>query len=322
MCVCFLYEQPFYNLKVIELTCSASFTKFEDYKLVPNLERLILEGCTKLTEIHQSIKQLKKLLLLNLNFCTSLENIPDEINSLTSLQILNLYGCSKIRKLPDNLEQLNSLRNLDIRSTGLSHIPSSIFLLENLESLSCSHYKEMVAQSALRVNIMNHASIGKWFWLGNFCASLTRLDLIGCNITGEAFPEDFGKLVWLTHLDLSKNPFSTLPTGINRLPELRSLKLEYCDRLRCLEPELLPQSLEEIHVNYCTSLSSFLDPLKPCHIPFSAYCLDCTELVKRQNGMKTALVSLMRFIEVSDSDLTLIFETYINNNTNNDTDGS
>ncbi|KAF3457355.1 hypothetical protein FNV43_RR02012 [Rhamnella rubrinervis] len=151
-----------FNLKVIDLSNSRSFTKFEDFKVVPNLEKLILDNCLEMLEIHPSIKHLKKLTLLSLKFCTNLEKLPEEINGLASLQTLKLVGCRNLRRL---------------------------------------------------------------------------------------------------------------------------------------EAELLPSSLEMVYVDFCTSLTSFLDPLKPCHLQCSAHCLDCIGLVKCQDGKMTALASLTRFLQ-------------------------
>ena len=267
-------------MKAIDLTHSHYFTKFEDYRAVPNLETLILEDCIELSEIHPSIKHLKKLILLNLGNCRSLKKLPEEINGLASLQTLIFYGCSKIEKLPDNFEQLKSLRKLDMIGTGIKYLPSSILLMENLESVDCI---EKMKESVIRENIISYRTTGMSYF-PSWVLTLTTLELIDCNLTGpEEFPEYFGKLVNLRFLDLSKNPFSVLPPGINGLSKLRYLGLEHCRSLRCLEPELLPSSLEGINVCYCTSLGTFLDPLKPCHLRCLAHCLDCTELVKRQD---------------------------------------
>ncbi|KAF3447684.1 hypothetical protein FNV43_RR08387 [Rhamnella rubrinervis] len=267
--------------------------------VVPNLQILYLCGCEKLSEIHPSIKHLKSLIKLDLKRCRSLKELPEEINGLTSLQSLNIVGCSKIEKLPDNFEKLKSLRNLEIKDSGIKHLPSSIFLMENLKSAFCE--KEMI-KSAVTENIISYSTTGKCFISGWFCSSLYRLDLIDCNLIGpEAFPDYFGKLVGLQYLDLSKNPFSVLPAGIKVLSRLTTLKLEHCKSLRCLEAELLPSSLQVVSVNYCTSLASFLDPLKPCLLSCSAYCLECTELVRRQDGKKTALASLSRFLQATYS---------------------
>ncbi|KAF3449659.1 hypothetical protein FNV43_RR10390 [Rhamnella rubrinervis] len=294
-----------YNLKVINLSNSQYFTKFDDFTVVPNLEELILSGCRKLSEIHPSIGNLKKLVLLDLEGCQSLEKLPEEINGLASLQTLKLRRCFKLEKLADNLEQLKNLRNLDIEDSGIEQLPSSIFLMENVESVSGN---EKIIGSVIRENIISYRTTGKWFspdWLCTSLTSLRMLNLSDCNLTGpDAFPEYFGKLVNLRHLDLSKNPFSVLPPGISGLlSRLTILDLEHCKSLRCLEAELLPSSLQVVYVSYCTSLASFLDPLKPCRLSCSAYCLECTELVRRQDGEMTALASLSRFLQIDGSQM-------------------
>ncbi|KAF3447682.1 hypothetical protein FNV43_RR08385 [Rhamnella rubrinervis] len=265
--------KPLCNLKVIDLRDSPLFTKFGDFTVVPNLEKLILSDCSGLSEIDPSINCLHKLILLQLNGCISLQKLPEDINGLASLQTLNLYKCHRIKKLPNHLEQLKSLRDLKI--------------------------DEETIASAIREEIISYGSTGKiGFYPGWFYTSLTVLFLSDGDLTGpEAFPEYFGKLVSLSRLYLSNNPFSVLPPGIDGLSRLTSLSLDHCKNLRCLEAELLPSSLEELDVNYCTSLTSFLDPLKPCHLRCSAYCLDCTELVKKQDGEMTALASITRFLE-------------------------
>ncbi|KAF3447862.1 hypothetical protein FNV43_RR08568 [Rhamnella rubrinervis] len=268
---------------------------WNNFAVVPNLQILYLCGCKKLSAIHPSIKHLKSLIRLDLMLCRSLKELPEEMNGLASLQNLNIVGCSKIEKLPENFEQLKSLRNLEMKDSGIKHLPSSIFHMENLKSAFCE--KEML-KSAVTENIISYRTTGKCFISGWFFRFISRLDLIDCNLTGpEAFPEYFGKFGRLSYLDLSKNPFSALPPCINGLSGLKTLRLEHCKSLRCLEAELLPSSLQEVYANYCTSLASFLDPLKPCLLSCSAYCLECTELVRRQDGKMTALASLSRFLQ-------------------------
>ncbi|KAF3447865.1 hypothetical protein FNV43_RR08571 [Rhamnella rubrinervis] len=248
------------------------------------------------SKIEQLWNNFERLIRLDLNYCTSLKKLPEEISSVTSLQHLGIRRCYRFEKLPDNLEQLKNLRYLDIYHSGIKHLPSSIFLMENLEYVD--YEDEGMIKSAVRENIISYRITGKCFISSWFCSRLQRLVLIDCNLTGpEAFPEYFGKLVWIRDLDLSKNPFSVLPSGINGLSKLTTLRLEHCKSLRCLEAELLPSRLEEVYVNYCTSLASFLDPLKPCHLSCLAYGLECTELVRRQDGKMTALASLSRFLQ-------------------------
>ncbi|KAF5441946.1 hypothetical protein F2P56_037112 [Juglans regia] len=52
----------------------------DDLTGVPNLERVYLEGCRSLCEVHPSIGSLKQLNELQLDKCTSLEKLPDLSN--------------------------------------------------------------------------------------------------------------------------------------------------------------------------------------------------------------------------------------------------
>ena len=49
-----------------------------DFATIPNLEKLILKGCTKLSMIHASLGDLKHLILLDLNNCKCLKNLPSK----------------------------------------------------------------------------------------------------------------------------------------------------------------------------------------------------------------------------------------------------
>ncbi|KAF3456070.1 hypothetical protein FNV43_RR00713 [Rhamnella rubrinervis] len=103
------------NLKVIDLSESKSFITFGNFWVVPNLEMLILSGCTKLSEIDHSITVLEKLTMLNLNNCASLTMLPPSISGLNSLKTFSVHGCSKLGKLPDDLGDLKSLKHLDVK---------------------------------------------------------------------------------------------------------------------------------------------------------------------------------------------------------------
>ncbi|KAF3437673.1 hypothetical protein FNV43_RR20429 [Rhamnella rubrinervis] len=285
------HSTDLFSLKIIDLSHSWNLTKFEDFKVVPNLERLILEGCIKLLEIHDSITSLEKLIILNLASCTSLKKFPKTIKGMNSLEILNLYDCCELRELPEDCGHLMSLKVVDVRDSGIRHLPSSIFLIENLKAL----LDEEVANSSVRESIIN-PPIGHCFLPENLL-NLKELDLSDCNVKDEAFPKHFGNLVSLEELNLSKNPFEVLPPDIKGLSKLKYLNLMYCKSLTHLSPDQLPSSLETLRVDYCTKLNSSLKQLEPCHFECSTYCVDCTGLVKRRGGEMTALASLKRYIQ-------------------------
>nr|XP_048322180.1 disease resistance protein RUN1-like [Ziziphus jujuba var. spinosa] len=85
--------KPLNNLKTIDISHSTNIRKFEDFRVVPNLEQLILEGCVNLVEIHPSITLLERLTILNLKGCICLQNLPKGMGLLKSLEVLNLEGC-------------------------------------------------------------------------------------------------------------------------------------------------------------------------------------------------------------------------------------
>ncbi|XP_060674125.1 disease resistance protein RPV1-like isoform X2 [Ziziphus jujuba] len=289
-----LWDNPIelYKLKSIDLSDSRCFRKFENFEVVPNLEKLILKGCIKLSEIHPSITVLKRLALLNLKDCTSLINLPRRIQGLNSLKILDLHGCSKLCKLPEDLEELKSLEEFDVTKSGLRYLPPSIFLMGNLKTLCC----EGIVHSTIKTNIINRSVGRNHCFLPGDLSSLNMLNLSNCDITDESFPGFFGCFVSLVDLNLSGNPFSALHPSINKLSNLRYLNLKYCEGLRKLGPEL-PSSLKTVWVDQCSSLNSFLDPLEPCQLRCSAFCADCFELVERQDSNAIAFSSLKRFIQ-------------------------
>ncbi|GKF80323.1 Toll/interleukin-1 receptor domain-containing protein, partial [Tanacetum coccineum] len=79
-----------------------------DLELIPNLEMLYLPLSRELVEIKAPSGCLKKL------------------------AVLNLCGCAHLEKLPEDLGQLGCLKQLDIRYTGISHLPQSILGLKDL----------------------------------------------------------------------------------------------------------------------------------------------------------------------------------------------
>ena len=63
---------------------------------VPNLKRLVLEGCINLPRIHPSIGIHKMHTILNLKGCKNLTSLPSKFE-MECLTNLNLSGYSKIK---------------------------------------------------------------------------------------------------------------------------------------------------------------------------------------------------------------------------------
>ncbi|XP_061370926.1 disease resistance protein RPV1-like isoform X2 [Gastrolobium bilobum] len=107
------------RLKILNLSHSRFLTNTPDFSKLPNLEKLILKDCPSLIEVHQSIGDLSKLLLINLKNCTSLTNLPRRIYELKSVKTLILSGCSKIDKLEEDIVHMESLTTLIANNTAV-----------------------------------------------------------------------------------------------------------------------------------------------------------------------------------------------------------
>nr|XP_048328507.1 disease resistance protein RPV1-like [Ziziphus jujuba var. spinosa] len=209
--------KPLYNLKVIDLRFSKKFSKFEDYKLVPNLEKLILKHCSGLVEVHQSIVLLTRLTLRNMKNCDGLENLPTSIKGLKSLKVLKLSNCISLRNLSEDLGHLNSLEEIHLDDTSVRDLPSSIVFLKNLKL-----WARFLQPQQLK-NMMN--IIGGKGLISGCLYSLKKLDLSSCSPGDGAIPKDFRCLAFSEELDLKNNYISCLPACIIQLYKLRILDL-------------------------------------------------------------------------------------------------
>ncbi|KEH16185.1 TIR-NBS-LRR RCT1-like resistance protein, putative [Medicago truncatula] len=124
------------NLKILNLSHSWDLIETPDFSFMPNLEKLVLKDCPRLTAVSRSIGSLHKLLLINLTDCTSLQKLPRSIYKLKSLETLILSGCSKIDKLEEDLEQMESLKTLIADKTAITKVPFSIVRSKNIGYIS------------------------------------------------------------------------------------------------------------------------------------------------------------------------------------------
>ncbi|KAK3188702.1 hypothetical protein Dsin_028263 [Dipteronia sinensis] len=287
------------KLKIIKLSHSRNLIRTPDFVGVPNLERLILEGCTNLYEVHSSIGDLKRLVFLNLKDCRNLRSLPSTISGWKSLEVLLLLGCSKLDKLPENLGDLECLEELDVGQTAVTEAPLSVVRLKNLKKLSFRGCKGQMSKPwnwlkcLLPVEVPNSLSFSLPSQLAGLW-SLTQLDLSDCNLSNGAIPIDLGLLSALRFLNLSKNDFVSLPESINQLSNLQDLKVEYCQNLQAL-PEL-PSSIERLSTNNCSSLATLPSLLDlglgtASYRQFSHY--NCFRLIESQ-GDNNVVLSLVK----------------------------
>ncbi|XP_070662511.1 disease resistance protein RUN1-like [Malus domestica] len=78
------------KLKILNLSHSHDLRRSPDFSKLPNLEKLILKGCKRLSNVHESIGDLKSLFLVNLEGCKMLKNLPNTFYKLESAKFLVL----------------------------------------------------------------------------------------------------------------------------------------------------------------------------------------------------------------------------------------
>ncbi|XP_059429970.1 disease resistance protein RPV1-like [Corylus avellana] len=230
-------KKIFNKLKVLNLSNSIYLTESPDFSQVPQLEILILEGCTSLVKVHESTGYLKRLVLLNLQRCENLRNLSINISNLESLETLLLSQCFNLEKLPEQLGSLTALTMLKVENTAIKLLPSSFSLLTNLETVSLLGCECLIESPEFL-----HTS------------RLKMLIFAGCTSLVEVH-KSIGLLKRLVFLDLDGcKKLKSLPSNISNLEHLETLSLCGCE---CLikSPEFLQTSrLKMLILAGCTSL--------------------------------------------------------------------
>ncbi|KAH9725407.1 ADP-ribosyl cyclase/cyclic ADP-ribose hydrolase [Citrus sinensis] len=244
-------------LKVMKLSHSQNLIKTPDFTGVPNLEELILEGCTRLHEIHPSLLLHSKLVILNLKDCTSLTTLPGKI-SMKSLKTLVLSGCLKLtKKCLEFAGSMNDLSELFLDRTTIEELPLSIQHLTGLVLLNLKDCKNLksLSHTLRRLQCLKNLTLSGCSKLKKFPESLGSMkDLMELFLDGTSIAEVPSCIELLTGLQLlNLNNCSNLvrlPSCINGLRSLKTLNLSGCSKLQNV-PETLGQveSLEELDIS-------------------------------------------------------------------------
>nr|AEE43932.1 TIR-NBS-LRR resistance protein muRdr1H [Rosa multiflora] len=277
------------NLKSIDLSYSINLTRTPDFTGIPNLEKLVLEGCTNLVKIHPSIALLKRLRIWNLRNCKSIRSLPSEVN-MEFLETFDVSGCSKLKMISEFVMQMKRLSKLYLGGTAVEKLPSSIeHLSESLVVLDLSGIviREQPYSRLLKQNLIAssfglfprkspHPLIPLLASLKHF-SCLRTLKLNDCNLCEGEIPNDIGSLSSLQRLELRGNNFVSLPASIHLLEDV---DVENCKRLQQL-PELpdLP--------NLCRLRANFW-----------LNCINCLSMVGNQDASYFLYSVLKRWIEI------------------------
>nr|AEE43930.1 TIR-NBS-LRR resistance protein muRdr1F [Rosa multiflora] len=305
------------NLKSIDLSDSINLTRTPDFTGIPNLEKLILEGCISLVKIHPSIASLKRLKIWNFRNCKSIKSLPSEVN-MEFLETFDVSGCSKLKMIPEFVGQTKTLSKLCIGGSAVENLPSSFERLsESLVELDLNGIviREQPYSLFLKQNL--RVSFFGLFPRKSPCpltpllaslkhfSSLTQLKLNDCNLCEGEIPNDIGYLSSLELLQLIGNNFVNLPASIHLLSKLKRINVENCKRLQQL-PELPATDELRVVTDNCTSLQVFPDPPNLSRCPeFWLSGINCFRAVGNQ-GFRYFLYSrLKQLLEVLSLSLCL-----------------
>ncbi|XP_031112109.1 TMV resistance protein N-like [Ipomoea triloba] len=201
------------NLKFINLSHSQKLIRTPDFTGIPNLERLVLEECTSLVEIHASLGFLRNLVLLNLKHCINLKRLPKIIH-LEKLETLILSGCLKLENFPEIGGHMACLVEVYAEATALRELPSSIEYLTCLSLINLSYCKHLASLP------------------GSICRlkSLKTLVLSGCSMF-DKLPDELGQMECLEELYCDYTAIQKLPSSISHLKKLKILSFRGCKPL-------------------------------------------------------------------------------------------
>ncbi|XP_040375246.1 disease resistance protein RPV1 isoform X2 [Rosa chinensis] len=193
------------NLTSINLTGCQYLTKVSDLSGSPNLQRLNLDFCGSLVEVHHSVGFLDNLEYLSLLHCSRLETFPTEV-SWKSTRKLQLFGCERLENFIKIVHKMESIKTLNLIDSGIKELQSWIGCCISLEVLKLSGTS--IKQLPLTI--------------GNL-TSLRKLDL--CRTPLKELPPSIGYLTSLRELNLSETHIKELPLSIGDLTSLVSLNV-------------------------------------------------------------------------------------------------
>ncbi|XP_031501703.2 disease resistance protein RUN1-like [Nymphaea colorata] len=276
-----LHTKMLGKLKVLNLRCCEKLFCTPNFQYLPCLVELILDGCTSLAEVHESIGCLKSLVFWSMIGCHALKGLPSNIYQLGSLKNLIVEGCPNFSAFPEQpggarfpgsflakdssevlldgdkfpvkeseaLEvvptfqgQMRDLTVLNISGTSITKIPQSFREYSKLTYLILD-YNPQITMIPPSFSHLRY---------------LKRLRARQCKWSEDANPSSFGVLPSVKTLDLCYSDFNTLPSCISSsFPNIEELALEECKNLHSLPS--LPSSLVQLDVIDCTGLETIFD---------------------------------------------------------------
>uniref|UniRef100_A0A7N2LAQ5 TIR domain-containing protein n=1 Tax=Quercus lobata TaxID=97700 RepID=A0A7N2LAQ5_QUELO len=285
------------KLMVIKLRNCYNLADIPNLSGHQNLEKLVLEGCCRLTKIHESIGNISTLRHLNMRDCSNLIEFPTDISGLKHLENLVLSGCSKLKRLPNDLRSLKCLKEFLLDETAIEELPTFIYHLTKLEKLSLKRCQFLTTLPecighlcSLKELSLNHSAIKEIPDSVGSLSDLEILSLIGCK-SFTTIPDSVGNLKSLTELliyglgslveiNLDWTSITQLPNQVGDLKMLRKLEMWNCKNLKFL-PESIGSMLALMTLNISNAkISELPESIGMLENLITLRLSNCTQLYK------------------------------------------
>ena len=135
----------FEDMKVLILDNCEYLTHISDVSGLPNLEKFSFVRCHNLVTIHNSIRYLNKLKILNVEGCEKLESFPPLQSP--SLQNLEFSNCKSLKSFPELLCKMTNIKSIWLEETSIEKFQSSFQNLSELSHLT-------ISSSKLKINLL------------------------------------------------------------------------------------------------------------------------------------------------------------------------
>lgn len=194
---------------------------------------MLLIGCTNLVEVHKSVGQHKKLVVLYMKGCKNLKTLPTKFE-MDSLKELILSGCSKVKKLPEFGSNMKCLSLLNLEDCeNLLSLPNSIHNLKSLKKLyisGCTKFSklphsmnenEYLEELDLRGTAIRDISLSK--------IHLENLKELSYGGRKQLANNSGNMLLRISKFRRQQNPKELILPPLSSLLALTSLNLNYCN---------------------------------------------------------------------------------------------
>ncbi|KAK4725934.1 hypothetical protein R3W88_030851 [Solanum pinnatisectum] len=222
------------NLKHLDLRDSLGLTKPPNFGDMPNLEKLNLEGCLNLEEIHPSLGHCRMLTSLNLRKCVKLKKLPKFV-CMESLVTLYLLGCTSLQEFPEICGDMHGLSRLYLGSPWIRSLPLSLSGLRELRLVACEILEN----------------------IPDTFRNLSDLCILGCKKLA-TLPNSLFESQQLEYLKIHRcSGLVKLPISLGVQKNLCRLVIDRCENLKKLLSSIQMESLPFLYIGYSPKLDTF-----------------------------------------------------------------